>query len=56
MIKNTKKNREKLSSEIVNQMDMDNMIEALQEQHETFYTMFSDEDFDREWKEVFGEG
>ena len=55
MIKNTKENRGKLSAAVVNDMDLDTLIEFAEEQHESFYDGFSDEDFYREWKELFGE-
>ena len=55
MKKNTEKNREMLSAEIVEQMDLDIMMEVLRDQHEDFYDGFSDYDFDSVWREVFGE-
>jgi len=55
MKKNTKKNREMLVAEIVDQMDLGTMIDMLIEQHETFYEGFSDGDFYAVWQEVFGE-
>ncbi len=55
MKKNTEKNREMLAAEIVDQMDLDAIIEAVRDQHEDFYEGFGDEDFDAVWGEVFGE-
>ncbi|KKM83505.1 hypothetical protein LCGC14_1308810 [marine sediment metagenome] len=55
MKRNTEKNREMLAAEIVDQMDLGTMIDVLIEQHETFYEGFSNEDFEREWRKVFGE-
>lgn len=55
MKKNTKKNREMLAARIVEYMDIDTMEEALRDQHEDFFEGHTDKEFDKVWKEVYGE-
>ena len=55
MKKNTKKNRERLATEIVDRMDMDTLIEFAQDQQKMFFEEHDDEEFEEVWKQVFGD-
>jgi len=55
MKRNTKNNVEKLSIEAVDQMDMETMCEMVKNQLEIYYGNLSNKEFNKEWKQVFGE-
>jgi hypothetical protein len=55
MKRNTKKNAEKLAAEAINQMDLDALYDAVRDQLETYYGTLSNEDFNAEWEQIFGE-
>ena len=55
MKRNTKKNREKLAAETVNQIELGTMIEMLRDQLEDYYEGLFNKEFNDEWDQVFGE-
>lgn len=55
MKRNVESNREKLATEVVNQMDMKDMMAALKELLETYYEELNATAFNEEWNGTFGE-
>jgi len=52
---NTEKNRERLSKEAYNQMDLDTIEEMIRDQLEYRFETLSSKEFNEVWLEIFGE-
>ncbi len=52
---NNEINRKSLAAEAIDQLDLETMVGILTDQYEKYYEMLSGGDFNREWKDIFGE-